>query len=133
MKYRIWDNQENCYFQPVYQAYKGEVSELSLLPDGSFSMRTAEGTIHESLFPDRYIIEPSVGRKDDSGQEIYVNDLVDFERFGNTYSGRVIFNDKTCGYEIRYSIIGGAYGEKVSQRINFSGLDKIKVVNNAKH
>lgn len=33
-KYRIWDKQENKWFEPVYKGYEGQIFDLALNPRG---------------------------------------------------------------------------------------------------
>ena len=63
-------------------------------------------------------------------QKVYEYDIVKFNYFGNVYIGKVVFNEKTCGFEIWYNSIVGAYGEKATHKMNFANVDKIEIIGN---
>lgn len=75
-KYRIWDKEKNQFWVPTYAAYKGELEDISMSPNGSLIMRTIDQSIHESVFPDRFIVVLYSGQRDRTGQEIYEGDLI---------------------------------------------------------
>ena len=64
MKFRVWDNENNKYFEPTYMAYAGKLEELVMEPNGRLIMRTMTEFIDESMFPNRFIVELSTGLKD---------------------------------------------------------------------
>ena len=57
MKFRIWDNENNKYYEPIYMADKGHLEYLSVRPNGRLLMNKNGKIIDESVFPDRFIIE----------------------------------------------------------------------------
>ena len=74
MKYRIWDNENNKYFEPIYLACEGKLEELLMSPSGELNMRTLNGFAHESTFPDRFVVEYYIGIKDKNGIELCQGD-----------------------------------------------------------
>lgn len=78
--YRVWDKEKQQFFFPTYEAYKGNLEDLSMTPSGELLMRTVEqAAVQESLLDDRFEVNMSTGLKDVNGVEIYEGDLVEHE------------------------------------------------------
>lgn len=82
-KYRIWDKQENKWFEPIYKGYEGQIFDLALNPSGDLiahcegiTIDGRSGLVHESCFPDRFEIQFSTGIKDKNEKYIYEGDIV---------------------------------------------------------
>lgn len=77
-KWRVWDNENNRYFKPIYKAYEGQIEDLTLDMSGELSMRTIpKCAIHQSIFPNRFgPVEFSIGEKDANGVDVYAGDLL---------------------------------------------------------
>lgn len=82
-----------------------------------------------------YVVDPATvgqytGKTDKKKVKIFENHIVSFEWFNSTHTGKVVFNEKTCGFEIWFNTVVGAYGEKATHKINFSNIDNIEVIGN---
>ena len=91
---------------------------------------TGEGYM-EDLHP---VIPETVGQyvgiTDKNGKKVYVGDIIKVYYFNNEYVGKVVFNERTCGFEFWYNTVVGAYGEKATHKWNFAQFDKCEVIGN---
>lgn len=71
-----------------------------------------------------------VGICDRNGKKVYVGDIIKVYYCKNEYVGRVVFNEKTCGFEFWYNTIVGAYGEKATHKMNFAQFSEFEVIGN---
>lgn len=70
------------------------------------------------------------GLTDRNGTKIFEGDIVEFRRFRDTCSGKIIFNHKTAGFEFWWNVLVGAYGEKATHQANMSVSHEINVIGN---
>jgi uncharacterized phage protein (TIGR01671 family) len=87
IKFRTWDKQNDCWFQPTYEAYKGNLEELLISPNGRVALRTTRGMADESTFPGRFVLMQFTNLTDHAGTEIYDKDIVRYtnKRPGNKW------------------------------------------------
>lgn len=75
-KFRAWDKEKKQWYQPVHEAYKGNLWELMVGFSGDLLAHTMEAVSHESTFPNRYELTQYTGFDSKSGVSIFDGDLV---------------------------------------------------------
>jgi uncharacterized phage protein (TIGR01671 family) len=112
-----------------YRAWEKNLKEIIPVFDIDFKNRMINTKSAWRTF-DEVVLMQSTGRNDKKGIEIYEYDIVKVKYFQSEYIGRVVFNEITCGFEIWYSTVEGAYGEKATHKISFASDIDIEVIGN---
>lgn len=96
-----------------------------------FEKNVHECTLYRYLEIEQYSrVNPDTLGQYTNQKYIYEGDIVKFKYFNTQYIGKVVFNDKTSGFEIWYNNVVGAYGEEATHKINFAMVTEIEVIGN---
>ena len=122
IEFRVWDNDNNKYFEPIYRAYKGELEELLMQPSGKLLLRKIEKGIEalygESLFPDRFVVEQFTGMTNKHKQRVYVGDAIGhIDNIVENHNGNYCINgDRPLLFFFSEKVVGNRH-ERVAKNV----------------
>ena len=129
IKFRVWDKKFNRYFKPVYKANIGELEYIVLNNNGSISLVTPYGVIHESALGDRFEqLEFSIGHKDRFGKDIFQGDIIVYDTEDGLFEAeiKIIENENTFRSCVAEFIKELEYDENYETGIQIIGNKRTK-------
>ena len=74
-------------------------------------------------------IDKYVGKNDQKNKMIFENDIIKAQPYGprsDIEIRKVVFNDRTCGFEMWWNVVVGAYGEQATYTRNFANSENYR-------
>lgn len=76
IEFRIWDSLLQKWYEPTYEAYKGNLHEVFISLNGRLVIRTLNRLEDESLWSDRYKLSQYTTLRDINNVKVFENDIV---------------------------------------------------------
>lgn len=54
LEFKLWDFKKNDWYEPIFEAHKGNLHDVSICLNGRLQLRTIEAMEDESMFPNRF-------------------------------------------------------------------------------
>ena len=121
--------------------FRGKTSDGEWVEGDVLQTRYHSGHIEYQIMPQTpvssaYPVLPETvgqytGLTDRNGiKMIFEGDICRFKRFNDVHVGKIIFNETTASFVMRYQSIVGVYGEKATHKMLLSVCDDIEVIGN---
>jgi hypothetical protein len=81
-KCKIWDEQEKCWYKPIYEAAKGKLEDINITQSGELVMRKMNfGTVVQSVHltsmePERFKVCYYIGLRDIDEKKWFLGDII---------------------------------------------------------
>lgn len=128
LEYRVWDNKEKRFFENIYKASQGELSEMHLNMNGQLGLRSMNSFHHiETMHPGRFFIQWFTGKLDHALKKIFEGDIL-LSDTGITYL--IEWDEKQAGF-IAVCIIDGERFESFHYSwFNLNSVNQLNIIGN---
>ena len=102
IRFRAWDKKNEKFFEPIYEAYKGNLHDINISLGGQVAERTLD-ICADMKRTDDFILQQYTGLLDKNGKEIYEGDIIK-DRYENEVEVVVFGN---IGYDGKWNGLTG--------------------------